>query len=183
MFKARVKAVRRWNGVSLSLSLKHCHFNERSAARRSLRCSDMPLTETERALLGRPRDEDVDHDHQRIDYAPREKSKIGRFTLVALILNRTIGSGIFLSPHRVLQGTGCVGGALCMWVLAAVISICGLYVWLECGLSMPQRLVRGENKPRGVPRSGGEKNYVSIARREEKCKCATHLRQNFQSPR
>ncbi|KAF2207524.1 hypothetical protein CERZMDRAFT_107794 [Cercospora zeae-maydis SCOH1-5] len=122
----------------------------------------MPLNETERALLGRPREEDVDQDHQRIDYAPREKSKIGRFTLVALILNRTIGSGIFLSPHRVLAGTGCVGGALCMWILAAVISICGLYVWLECGLSMPQRLVRGENKPRGVPRSGGEKNYLEF---------------------
>lgn len=120
----------------------------------------MPLNENEKALLGRPATADIEYDHQRVDFAPEESSKFGRFTLVALILNRTIGSGIFLSPHRVLGGTGCVGGALFVWLLAAIISTCGLYVWLECGLSMPQRIVRGENKPRGVPRSGGEKNYL-----------------------
>lgn len=61
-----------------------------------------------------------------------------------------------------LAGTGCVGGALFLWVIAGLISICGMYVWLECGLSIPQRIVRGENKPRGVPRSGGEKNYLEF---------------------
>ena len=122
----------------------------------------MPLNDNERALLGRPSTANLELDHQRVDFAPKEKSKIGRFTLVALILNRTIGSGIFISPAKVLAGTGCVGGALCAWVLGALISICGLYVWLECGLSMPQRHVRGEDKPRGVPRSGGEKNYLEF---------------------
>lgn len=122
----------------------------------------MPLNDNERALLGRPSTANLELDYQRVDFAPKEKSKIGRFTLVALILNRTIGSGIFLSPHKVLAGTGCVGGALCAWVLGALISVCGLYVWLECGLSMPQRRVRGEDKPRGVPRSGGEKNYLEF---------------------
>jgi hypothetical protein len=49
-----------------------------------------------------------------------------------------------------------------LWVAGALISVCGLYVWLECGLSMPQRRVRGEAEPRGVPRSGGEKNFLEF---------------------
>lgn len=121
----------------------------------------MPLNANEEALLGRPATNNVD-DNQRLEFAPEEKSKIGKFTLVALILNRTIGSGIFLTPHRVLAGAGCVGAALLLWVLGGLLSVCGLYVWLECGLSMPQRRVRGEEKPRGVPRSGGEKNYLEL---------------------
>ncbi|KAK3721139.1 hypothetical protein LTR37_003429 [Vermiconidia calcicola] len=122
----------------------------------------MPLNANEEALLGEPSTASLEHDHQRVDHAPREQSKIGRWSLIALILNRTIGSGIFLTPHRVLAGTGCVGGALFLWTLGALISLCGLYVWLECGLSMPQRRVQGEMEPRGVPRSGGEKNFLEF---------------------
>lgn len=114
----------------------------------------MPLNANEEALLGIPSSMNVDLNHQRVEYAPKERSKIGKWTVMALILNRTIGSGIFLTPHTILAGTGCVGGALIFWVLGALISICGLYVWLECAMSMPQRRVRGEAEPRGVPRSG-----------------------------
>lgn len=112
----------------------------------------MPLSKNEEALLGPLVDEEIEYDHQRLDRAPLQDDKIGRVTVVLLILNRTIGSGIFLTPHRVLAGAGCVGGALLLWVLGAFISLCGLYVWLECGLSMPQRTIRGEDNPRGVPR-------------------------------
>jgi hypothetical protein len=35
--------------------------------------------------------EDLDEDHQRIDEAPTTNQRLGRFTVVALILNRTIG--------------------------------------------------------------------------------------------
>ena len=83
-------------------------------------------------------------------------------TLISSEQNRSIGSGIFLTPHLVLAGTGCVGGALCVWALVIIMSLCGIYVWLECGLSMPQRTVRGETEPRGVPRSGGEKNFLEF---------------------
>ena len=112
----------------------------------------MPLSKNEEALLGNPSDEDIEHDHQRLDRSPLQDDKIGPVTVVLLILNRTIGSGIFLTPHRILAGAGCVGGALLLWVIGALISICGLYVWLECGLSMPQRTIRDEDEPRGVPR-------------------------------
>lgn len=121
----------------------------------------MPLNATEEALLGNPSAANIDFDHQRIEYAPKERSKIGKWTVVALALNRTIGSGIFLTPHTILAGTGCVGGALILWVLGALISTCGLYCWLECSLSMPQRRVRGEAEPRGVPRSGTSETIAS----------------------
>ncbi|KAM0721712.1 hypothetical protein Q7P37_002637 [Cladosporium fusiforme] len=122
----------------------------------------MPLNANEEALLGEPSAEDVEYEHQRLVRVPGEASKFGKWSLVALILNRSIGSGVFLTPHLVLAGTGCVGGALCIWALVIVMSLCGLYVWLECGLSMPQRRVRGEAEPRGVPRSGGEKNFLEF---------------------
>lgn len=122
----------------------------------------MVLSANEVALLGQPAIDALGYGHQRTDYAPSEARKIGKYTVVALILNRTIGSGIFLTPHRVLAGAGCVGGALLLWVLGALVSLCGLYVWLECGLAMPQRQIREDEEPRGVPRSGGEKNYLEF---------------------
>jgi amino acid transporter len=122
----------------------------------------MPLNANEVALLEEPVVDSRDYGHQRVEFAPSSTTKIGKFTVVALILNRTIGSGIFLTPHRILAGTGCVGGALLLWVLGALVSLCGLYVWLECGLSMPQRKLQNENQPRGVPRSGGEKNFLEF---------------------
>lgn len=60
----------------------------------------MPLNANEEALIGKPSTADLDYEHQRVEYAPEEQHKIGKWTLVALILNRTIGSGIFLTPHR-----------------------------------------------------------------------------------
>lgn len=96
----------------------------------------MPTDANEEALTAEhiPRETDLDSKHQRLVRTPEDR--IGKWTLVFLIINRAIGSGIFLSPGRVLAGVGCVGAALCIWALAALISICGLYVWLECGLSM-----------------------------------------------
>lgn len=121
----------------------------------------MGFTEAEKALLEAPTSE-PDHGHQRYDRAPAQDRKIGKYTVVLLILNRTIGSGIFLMPHKVLAGTGCVGGMLFLWFMGAILSLCGLYVWLECGLSMPRKQIQGENEPRGVPRSGGEKNFLEF---------------------
>jgi hypothetical protein len=51
-----------------------------------------------------------------------------------------------------------------LWTLGGLIGTCGLLVWLELGLSVPLRLVEvmpGRFEKRSVPRSGGEKNYVS----------------------
>ena len=103
----------------------------------------------------------VQDGHGREEFAPTSAQKLGRFTLVSLPLNRTIGSGIFVTPALILKGTGSVGASLLLWTAGAIIATSGLLVWLELGLSVPRQRVRDGSK-RSVPRSGGEKNYVRV---------------------
>jgi hypothetical protein len=103
--------------------------------------------------------ENVQEGHGQEEFAPTAEQKLGRFTLLCLPLNRTIGSGIFVTPALILRGTGSVGASLLLWTLGAVTATSGLLVWLEFGLSVPRQRVRDGSK-RSVPRSGGEKNYV-----------------------
>ena len=106
--------------------------------------------------------DDLDYDHQRIDVAPTAPQRLGRFTVVCLLLNRTIGSGIFVTPAKVLQGTGSVAVSLLLWAIGGLVVTCGVLVWLELGLSVPLRMIPGTGELKNVPRSGGEKNYVRI---------------------
>ena len=99
--------------------------------------------------------------HGREEFAPTSAQKLGRFTLVSLPLNRTIGSGIFVTPALILKATGSVGASLLLWTAGAVIATSGLLVWLELGLSVPRQRVRDGSK-KSVPRSGGEKNFVRV---------------------
>jgi hypothetical protein len=73
---------------------------------------------------------------------------------------RLPGSGIFVTPALVVDGTRSVGGSLLLWVFGGVIAICGLLVWLQLGLSLPLLPTGDDGALRAVPRSGGEKNYV-----------------------
>ncbi|KAG0651287.1 High-affinity methionine permease [Hyphodiscus hymeniophilus] len=107
----------------------------------------------------------LDENYQRTDPSPTVRQRLGRFTVVCLILNRTIGSGIFVTPIKVFNGTGSVGGSLLLWSFGGLIGTCGLLVWLELGLSVPLRLVEvmpGRYEKKSVPRSGGEKNYLEF---------------------
>ena len=113
---------------------------------------------------------------------PSEQNRLGALTVVCLILNRTIGkeqlvsymtffqqhqlrrlassgSGIFILPATIIRGTNSVGIALLFWAIGGIVSIAGLLVWLELGLSIPRFDIDGNMI--SVPRSGGEKNYVS----------------------
>ena len=119
----------------------------------------MPYTEDELLIFEAEQSLGIE---QRFDTSPSKRQRLGQFSVVCLILNRTIGSGIFVTPAKVLAGTGSVGGSLLFWAAGAIISTCGLLVWLECSLSIPQRPVMGHTEPRGVPRSGGEKNYLEF---------------------
>lgn len=83
---------------------------------------------------------------------------------------RTKGSGVFVTPAILLKATGSPGASLLLWTLGAVTGICSLLVWLEFGLSIPKFELQNWNKDdtpaegeslQSVPRSGGEKNYVS----------------------
>jgi amino acid transporter len=93
-------------------------------------------------------------------YTPPDKQTIHWYTVCFLILNRTIGSGIFVSPATVLKNTQSPGLALIFWVLGGLLTLCVVLVWLEFGLSTPVKRVAG-GALQSVPRSGGEKNYVS----------------------
>lgn len=70
------------------------------------------------------------------------------------------GSGIFVTPTIILENTNSVGISLLLWTLGAVVAFSGLLVWLELALTIPQVEV-GPGHKVSVPRSGGEKNYVS----------------------
>jgi hypothetical protein len=97
---------------------------------------------------------------QRIAVVPT-KQLLGPFTILCLVINRTIGSGVFTVPPKVLAGTSSVGGALLIWGFIGVIVICGTLSWLELGLSIPFGIIgNGIVRKGSVPRSGGENNYV-----------------------
>lgn len=121
-----------------------------------------------------------------------DSQKLGPFTVICTILNRTIGayltyvgfpkrrhvpyistgSGIFVTPAIVLRSTGSVGASLLLWSFGTVIGMSALLVWLELGLSIPKfelpirddndTVLEGGASLQCVPRNGGEKNYVSL---------------------
>ncbi|KAG8527788.1 uncharacterized protein KY384_007942 [Bacidia gigantensis] len=105
---------------------------------------------------------------------PGDAQKLGITTVVCLILNRTIGAGIYVSPALVLRATNSTGVSLVLWVIGAIFGVCGVLIWLEFGLNVPkyepskispELCSDGEGKdgPRkGVPRNGGEKNYLEF---------------------
>lgn len=71
------------------------------------------------------------------------------------------GSGIFSTPAKVVRGTNSIAVALIFWIVGAIVTACGLCVYLELGLSIPKYKLRGSGDRKiSVPRSGGEKNYV-----------------------
>ncbi|CAK5276439.1 unnamed protein product [Mycena citricolor] len=80
------------------------------------------------------------------DAVPQERRQLGLTTATFLVFNRVIGTGIFATPSVILLSAGSVGVAMLMWVLGALIAAAGTTVYVELGT--------------GLPRSGGEKNYL-----------------------
>ncbi|KAJ7206912.1 APC amino acid permease, partial [Mycena pura] len=67
---------------------------------------------------------------------------------VFLVFNRVIGTGIYATPSVILRTSGSVGVALLMWLLGALVAAAGTAVYVELGT--------------GLPRNGGEKNYLEF---------------------
>ncbi|KAF8523436.1 APC amino acid permease [Hysterangium stoloniferum] len=88
------------------------------------------------------------------DNVPCSKRKLGTFSAVFLIFNRIIGSGIYATPSNILRSAGSVGVSLITWLVGALIAACGTAVYIELGT--------------GLPRSGGEKNYLEYIYRQPK---------------
>ncbi|PPQ94410.1 hypothetical protein CVT25_002498 [Psilocybe cyanescens] len=88
------------------------------------------------------------------DNVPKDKRQLGLFSVAFLIFNRIIGTGIYATPSNILRSSGSVGVSLIMWLVGASIAACGTAVYVELGT--------------GLPRSGGEKNYLEFIFRRPK---------------
>ncbi|KUJ18813.1 amino acid transporter [Mollisia scopiformis] len=82
------------------------------------------------------------------------RRQIGWISAVFLIFNRMVGTGIFATPSEILSLSGSVGLALFMWVVGMLICFAGMLVYMEFGT--------------GIPRNGGEKNYLEYVYRKPK---------------
>ncbi|KAJ3709608.1 APC amino acid permease [Lentinula raphanica] len=92
------------------------------------------------------------NDGESFDKVPQTKRQLGLSSAVFLVFNRVIGTGIFATPSVILRTSGSVGVALLMWIVGALIAAMGTAVYIELGT--------------GLPRSGGEKNYLEFIYRK-----------------
>ncbi|KAK0196954.1 APC amino acid permease [Armillaria mellea] len=88
------------------------------------------------------------------DDVPQAKRQLGLFSAIFLVFNRIIGTGIYATPSNILRSSGSPGLALVMWLAGAGIAAVGTAVYVELGT--------------GLPRSGGEKNYLEFIYRRPK---------------
>ncbi|KAI5782673.1 amino acid permease-domain-containing protein [Geopyxis carbonaria] len=96
------------------------------------------------------------------------KQKLRIFSVMCLIINRMIGTGIFSTTSVILKGTNSVASTIILWVLGAFFTALGLTLYLELGLSIPRYVLRDSPGGVAVPRSGGEKNYLEYIYRKPK---------------
>ena len=73
---------------------------------------------------------------------------------IALIATQMIGSGIFITPAIVVADVQSVGMAFILWIVAALISLCGANAFVELGMLFPK--------------SGGSLNYFAYMFRKPK---------------
>ncbi|OHF04643.1 high-affinity methionine permease [Colletotrichum orchidophilum] len=99
-----------------------------------------------------------------VTHAPKEGFRLGYFDVACLVINRMIGTGIFMSPQRVMKGTQSVGASLLFWVAGIIYCLCGTHVYIEYGLNVPRYLINGHDQ--SVPRSGGDLVYLQYVFRK-----------------
>ncbi|KAH9852455.1 amino acid transporter [Lenzites betulinus] len=97
---------------------------------------------------------DQDDAETSLEDIPDHKRQLGPLSAASLIFNRVIGTGIFATPSVILRSSGSVGLSLVMWLLGATVALCGTAVYIELGT--------------GLPRNGGEKNYLELIYRRPK---------------
>lgn len=90
--------------------------------------------------------------------APTEPFRLTFIDVTCLVINRTIGTGIFSAPQEVMRGVRSPGIAIVMWFLGCIYGLAGAHVFVEYGLNVPRYVINGVEQ--AVPRSGGELHYL-----------------------
>lgn len=90
----------------------------------------------------------------------RGPQRLGLWSIICIIINRMMGSGIFKTPTTLMKGTQSVGVSLMFWFCGALATLAGAMVFIEFGLTTPRYLIDGRKEP--VPRNGGELNYLQF---------------------
>ncbi|MCJ1460573.1 hypothetical protein MMC28_010955 [Mycoblastus sanguinarius] len=90
---------------------------------------------------------------------PKPPQRLEWFSVVCIICNRMIGTGIFSTPTTVIQYTHGVGITLLFWLGGAIAAMAGILVYMEFGLTTPRYYFMGQGKI-SVPRNGGELHYL-----------------------
>ncbi|KAM5350606.1 hypothetical protein ACJ41O_007111 [Fusarium nematophilum] len=103
-------------------------------------------------------------DRNIVTYAPKESFRLGYFDVMCLVMNRMIGTGIFNSPSRVMEGTKSTGASLLLWLAGIIYCLSGVHVYIEYGLNVPRYTINGVEQ--SVPRSGGDLNYLQYVYRK-----------------
>ena len=95
-----------------------------------------------------------------------------------LAMNHDLGTDrlwnrIYATPSNILRSSGSVGVSLIMWLVGALIAACGTMVYIELGtvclfFCWIQYLDLAHISIKGLPRSGGEKNYLEYIYRRPK---------------
>jgi hypothetical protein len=99
-------------------------------------------------------------DSKIVEEAPEEPNRMGYYSILCLVFNRMVGTGIFNSASVVFSNTQSIGISLMFWTYGFVIALSGILVYIELGLTIPRWMVQG--RIFSTPRSGGELNYVSL---------------------
>jgi hypothetical protein len=107
------------------------------------------LTDEDRAYLGAR-----DNPRQIANRIAQGRQRLGYYTVLCFLVNRIVGTGIFVSPGAVISGTQSVGFSLLFWLFGAISFFAVSYLYVEFGLNVPRY------KKIPVPRNGGELNYV-----------------------
>ncbi|EDN02386.1 predicted protein [Histoplasma mississippiense (nom. inval.)] len=104
---------------------------------------------------------------------PQEPYRLGRLDVGCLVINRMIGTGIFSSVGLVVQGTRSIGVSLLFWFFGLLYCLAGVHLYIEYGLSIPRHRFQGVTQ--GIPRSGGDLNYLQYVYRKPNYRKGTVL--------
>jgi amino acid transporter len=63
---------------------------------------------------------------------------LGFLPAAALLTGTVIGTGIFLVPSTIARETGSVAGAFSIWIIGALLSVCGALTYAELGAALPE---------------------------------------------